>query len=668
VPYGSWRSPISAELVAGGGVILEELHQGGAALYWVEGRPAEGGRGVLCRWAPGAGTQALTPPAFDVRTRVHEYGGGAFLAGDDGTVFFSNLTDQRLWRQDGTGAPRPLTPEPPIPAALRYADARLLPDPPVDRGATASLLEPPDAQVLVCVRESHDGDQVVNELVAVPAGGGEPRVLAAGRDFYAAPRPSPDGRRLAWLEWDHPRMPWDGTELRVAELDGGALDGPSRLVAGGAEESIFCPEWSPDGRLHFTSDRSGWWNLYEEADGEVRVLVPEQAEFGEPQWVFGMATYAFLPDGRIACLYGRGPVRRLGLVEPGADRAVPVELPFTDFNPPQLCTLGERLAVIAGSARRPAAVVVVDPDSGDTEVVRSSRELDLDPRYLSTPRPVEFPTGDGQTAHALYYPPANPDVQAPAGERPPLVVTCHGGPTAGVLDRFKLGVQFLTSRGIAVADVDHRGSTGYGRDYREALKGRWGEVDTEDCVNVARYLATVGEVDGERLAISGGSAGGYVVLCALAFYDVFAAGVSEAGLADLVTFVHDTHKFEARYLDQLVGPWPQAEALYRQRSPLYAADRIACPVILIQGLDDAVVPPAQAEVMVRALAERGIPHAYLTFPGERHGLRKAENIERAVEAELYFLSRILGFELADKIEPVPIEGLDGQGDGAVALS
>jgi dipeptidyl aminopeptidase/acylaminoacyl peptidase len=653
VPYGSWRSPISAELVAGGGVVLEELHPAGGALYWVEGRPAEGGRGVLCRWAPGEGIEALTPPRFDVRTRVHEYGGGAFLPADGGTVFFSNLPDQRLWRQDRGGAPRPLTPEPPIPAALRYADARLLPP------------GPPSSDSLVCVRESHLGDKVVNELVALPARGGEPHVLASGRDFYAAPRPSPDGRWLAWLEWDHPRMPWDGSELRVAELAGGALAGTPRLVAGGVEESIFCPQWSPDGRLHFTSDRTGWWNLYrEEADGEVAALAPEQAEFGEPQWVFGMSTYAFLPDGRIACLYGRGPVRRIGLVAPGAQRAVPLPLPFTDFFPPQLCAFGERLAVIAGSATQPTAIVLVDPDTGASELVRSSRPLDLEQGYLSIPKPVEFPTGDGQTAHALYYPPTNPDAHGPDGERPPLVVTCHGGPTAGVSDRLKLGVQYLTSRGIAVADVDYRGSAGYGRDYREALKGRWGEVDTEDCVNVARHLADTGEVDGDRLAISGGSAGGYAVLCALAFYDVFAAGVSEAGLADLTTFVGDTHKFEARYLDELVGPWPQAEALYRQRSPLYAADRIACPVILIQGLDDAVVPPAQAEVMVRALAERGIPYAYLTFPGERHGLRKAENIARAVEAELYFLSRILGFELADKVEPVPIEGLDGHRDAA----
>jgi dipeptidyl aminopeptidase/acylaminoacyl peptidase len=650
VAYGSWRSPISAELVAGGGVLLEELHAAGGALWWAEGRPAEGGRGVVCRWAPGAGIEPLTPPEFDVRTRVHEYGGGAFLPTDDGTVFFSNLPDQCLWRQDRGAAPRPLTPPPPTPAALRYADARLL-----------------GGEVLACVRESHQGDQVTNELVAVPAGGGEPRVLATGRDFYAAPRPSADGRRLAWLEWDHPRMPWDGTELYVADLAGGAPAGPPRLVAGGAEESIICPAWSPDGTLHFVSDRSGWWNLYrEEADGEVRPLAPEHAEFGEPQWTFGMSTYAFLPDGRVACLHGRGPVRRLGLVTPGADRAVPVELPFTDFSPPQLCAFGERLAVIAGSSRRPTAVVVVDPDTAAVEVVRSSRELDLDPRYLSIPRPVEFPTGDGETAHALYYPPANPDAEAPDGELPPLVVTCHGGPTAGVVDRLKLGVQYLTSRGIAVADVDYRGSTGYGRAYREALKGRWGEVDTEDCVNVARHLAAVGEVDGGRLAISGGSAGGYAVLCALAFHDVFDAGVSEAGLADLVSFVGETHKFEARYLDQLIGPWPQAEALYRQRSPLYAADRISCPVILIQGLDDAVVPASQAEVMVRALAERGIPHAYLTFPGERHGLRKAENIERAVEAELYFLGRILGFELADKVEPVPIEGLDDPGGGPAA--
>jgi dipeptidyl aminopeptidase/acylaminoacyl peptidase len=640
-PYGSWRSPISAQLVAGGGVVLEEARSGGDALYWLEGRPSEGGRGVVCRWAPGAGTTELTPPGFDVRTTVHEYGGGAFL-GEGDTVFFSNLRDQRLWRQDGGAEPRPLTPEPPTPAGLRYADARLL----------------PGEGLLACVRESHRPGEVVNELVVVPADGGEPRVLANGRDFYASPRPSPDGRQLVWLEWDHPRMPWDGTELWIADLADGGLAGPPRLLAGGPEESIFAPAWSPDGRLHFTSDRTGWWNLYQvKAGGEITAIAPEQAEFGWPQWVFGLSTYTFLPDGRIACSYGRGPRTRLGLVTPGEGRVVPLETPFTAFYPPQLSTFAGRVAAIAGSSREPSSLVLVDPDSGAVEVVRRSRELDLDRRYLTTPRPIEFPTGADETAHALYYPPANPDFRAPAGERPPLVVTCHGGPTAGVTDLPKFGVQFLTSRGIAVVDVDYRGSTGYGRAYREALKGRWGEVDTEDCVNVARHLAATGEVDGDRMAIAGGSAGGYAVLCALAFYDVFAAGASEAGVADLTTFVHDTHKFEARYLDQLVGPWPEAEALYRQRSPLYAADRISCPVILIQGADDQVVPPSQAEVMVRALAERHVPYAYLIFPGERHGLRKAENIERAVEAELYFYSRILGFELAEKVEPVPIEGL-----------
>ncbi len=651
-PYGSWRSPISGDLLAGGGIVLDALQPSGTGgLLWLEGRPLEGGRNVVCRWEPGGDPVDLTPPGFDVRTRVHEYGGGAYVVHGD-AVIFSNFADQRLWRQEGDAPPRPLTPEPERPAALRYADGRVT----------------PDGALLVCVRESHDPEgRVVNELVAMPTdGSAAPWVLAGGRDFYASPRFSPDAGQLAWLEWDHPRMPWDGTELKVAEVAGGTALGEPRLVAGGPEESVFQPEWSPGGTLHFVSDRTGWWNLYRERDGgasrasgkdDAEPLAPMEAEFGAPQWVFGLSTYAFLPGGRIACIHGRGPVERLGVIEPGASRPTPLDLPFTSFYPPQLQAVSERLGCIAGSSTRTTAVVLVDPATGEVETLRRARELDLDPRYLSVPRPVEFPTEGGLTAHALYYPPANADVRAPDGELPPLVVTTHGGPTAGVVDLLKLGVQFLTSRGLAVVDVDYGGSTGYGRAYRERLKGRWGVVDLDDCVNAARYLVAKGEVDGTRLAITGGSAGGYTTLCALAFRDVFAAGSSWFGVADLETFVHDTHNFESRYLDQLVGPWPERAEVYRERSPIHAADRIDRPVLLIQGLEDRVVPPAQAEAMARALAERGIPHAYLTFEGEQHGFRRAESVKRAAEAELSFYGRVFGFEPADAIEPVPIEHL-----------
>jgi dienelactone hydrolase len=650
-PYGSWASPISVELVSSASVALDELAVDGDAVLWLEGRPLEGGRQVLCRRVPGGEPHDVTGPDVNVRTRVHEYGGGAYVA-RRGTVFFSNYADQRIYRQDPGEPPRPITPQGNrAPGSLRYADARLTPD-----GAW-----------IVCVRESHDGHKVANELVVLPSdGSAAPRVLRGGRDFYANPRLDPSGRRLAWLEWDHPRMPWDGTELLVAGFDaqGAALEAP-RLVAGGARESVFQPEWSPedpdgpDGVLHFVSDRDGWWNLYRVgAGGEAEALAPMDAEFGVPQWVFGLSTYTFLPGGRIACLYGRGPVWRLGLLEPGAGRVTPLELPFTSFYPPRLRSLaGGRLATFAGSSTEPNALVLIDPDSGAVEVVRRSDELDLDPAYLSVPRPVELPTEGGRTAHALLYPPRNPDFEGPAGERPPLLVVSHGGPTSQAVDRLNLSVQYFTSRGFAVADVDYGGSTGYGRAYRERLNGNWGVVDTLDCVNAARQLAAGGEVDGARLAIRGGSAGGYTTLCALTFHDAFAAGASYFGVGDVEALARDTHKFESRYLDNLIGPYPEAAELYRQRSPVHHTDRLARPVILLQGLEDPVVPPSQAEQMAQALHAKGIPYALLTFEGEQHGFRRAESIRRALESELYFYSRIFGFEPADPIEPVPIHHL-----------
>jgi dipeptidyl aminopeptidase/acylaminoacyl peptidase len=635
-------------LVASAGVGLGELVTDGDAVLWLEGRPLEGGRQVLCRRLPGGQPHDVTAPDVNVRTRVHEYGGGAYVA-HRGTVYFSNFTDQRLYRLEPGRSPVPITPEPAgAPASLRYADARLTPD-----GAW-----------IVCVRERHDGATVTNELVVLPSdGSAEPRVLAGGHDFYASPRLDPSGRRLAWLEWDHPRMPWDGTELRVAGFDPvNGLELALPPVAGGPRESVFQPEWSPEGVLHFISDRSGWWNLYRTSaeGGEPEHLAPMEAELGTPQWVFGLSTYAFLPDGRIACLYGRGPVWRLGLLEPGAGRRVsPLELEFTSFYPPRLRSLASGLlATFAGGPTTPTALVTIDPVGGAVvEVVRRSQELEIDPAYLSVPRPVEFPTEGGQTAHALYYPPTNPDFEAPQGERPPLLVTSHGGPTSQVVDRLSPMVQYFTSRGFAVADVDYGGSSGYGRAYRERLNGNWGVVDTLDCINAARHLTAAGEVDGQRLAIRGGSAGGYTTLCALTFHDAFAAGASYFGVADAEALARDTHKFESRYLDGLIGPYPEAAELYRERSPIHHTDQLSCPVILLQGLEDAVVPPSQAEQMARALDLKGIPYAYLPFEGEQHGFRRAESIRRALEVELYFYSRIFGFDLADHVEPIEIRNL-----------
>jgi dipeptidyl aminopeptidase/acylaminoacyl peptidase len=643
-PYGSWKSPISSDLVASAGVGLDELVVDGDTLYWLEGRPLEGGRQALCRSRGGEPPQDQTPPACNVRTRVHEYGGGSYTV-HQGTVFFSNFGDQRLYRQDPGAEPRPITPAPAVPAGLRYADATLTPD-----GAW-----------LVCVRESHEGPEVINQLVALPTdGSAAPHVLAGGRDFYASPRLDRSGRRLAWIEWDHPRMPWDGTECKRAAFDpaSGQLQGAPVLVAGGPEESVAQPAWSPDGVLHFISDSSGWWNLYRAARDRAEPLAPMDAEFAMAQWSLGQSTYAFLPGGAIACAWGRGPVWRLGRIEPGSGRVTPLDLPFTSYSPPRLRALADgRIATFAGSATQAPALVTVDPSTAEVRVIRRSRELDLDPAALSVPRPIEFPTEGGQTAYALYYPPTNPWFQAPEGELPPLLVTSHGGPTSQVVDQLSLSVQYFTSRGFAVVDVDYGGSTGYGRAYRQRLNGRWGIVDTQDCINAARHLAEQGLADPKRLAIRGGSAGGYTTLCALTFHDVFAAGASYFGIADAETLARDTHKFESRYLDGLIAPYPQAAELYRQRSPIHHTELLSCPVILLQGLEDAVVPPAQAERMASALDAKGIPHAYLAFEGEQHGFRRASSIRRALEAELCFYGRILGFELADQVEPVAIRNL-----------
>jgi dipeptidyl aminopeptidase/acylaminoacyl peptidase len=640
-PYGSWQSPITAALLAEGAVGLADPEPTAEGVYWIEQRPAEGGRYVVVRRTPEGETSDVTPPGFSARTRVHEYGGGArFLHGE--TVFFANFDDQRLYRQDAGSAPRPITPEPQTPAALRYADGRLT----------------PDGRLIICVRESHRDEVVVNELVALPPDGStEPRVLASGSDFYSFPRVSPDGRTLAWTCWDHPRMPWDGTELWVAELSAEGALGEPLLVAGGPLESVFQPAWSPDGVLHFVSDRSGWWNLYRRGGTADEALAPMEAEFAVPQWIFGLSTYAFLPDGAIGCAYGSEGMGRLGLLRPGQGRVEDLETSHVPAGLPTLRSHGSQLTFVGASATEARAVVSLDVESGALEVLARSLEQPIDPAYISIPRSLEFPTDGGLSAHALFYSPRNDDVEPPPGERPPLLVVSHGGPTAQAESALDPEIQFWTSRGFAVVDVNYGGSTGYGREYRERLRGRWGEVDTADCLNAARHLAEAGEVDGQRLAIRGGSAGGYTTLCALAFHDLFDAGASYYGVADAELLAKDTHKFESRYLDGLIGPYPQAAAVYRERSPIHAADRISCPVILFQGLEDEIVPPSQAEKMITALERNGIPYAYLAFEGEQHGFRRAETIQRTLESELYFYSRILGFEAADPVEAVAIHNL-----------
>ncbi|MFL5737964.1 MAG: S9 family peptidase [Actinomycetota bacterium] len=635
-PYGSWRSPLSAAVVAEAGASIAELQVSGGSLFWLQRRPTEGGRSVLMRRDADGTLSDVTPEGFNVRTRVHEYGGGAVLV-DGAQTFFANFADQRLYRQDGDGEPRPITPQPPAPASIRYADMR----------AT------PDGNWLICVRERHEPDGVVNELAILASDGSvEPRTLTGGHDFYSSPRLSPDGTQLAWLAWDHPRMPWDGTELSVAPFDPEHGLHEARRIAGGPEESIAQPEWSPEGELHYVSDRTGWWNLYRtEADGDATALAPLDAEFALPAWNFGYSRYSFLSGRRIACAFEQGGESHLGLVEPGKplrDLGLAVDARY-------LRSDGERILMIGLTASEFPAVFALDPTAGEPEVLYRGRERSLDHRYLSTAQRVEFPTEEGHTAHAFFYPPRNPEFSAPEDERPPLVVHSHGGPTSNVSDELDLEVQYWTTRGIAVLDVNYGGSTGYGREYRNRLRGRWGEVDLADCVNAAKFLAERGDVDGSRLAIAGGSAGGYTTLCALTFTDAFSAGASYYGVGDLEALARDTHKFESRYLDGLVGPYPEEVERYRERSPVHFTERLSCPVILFQGLEDEVVPPEQAEQMVRSLEEKGLPYAYLAFEGEQHGFRRQETIVRTLEAELYFYSRVFGFELADPVEPVAIK-------------
>jgi dipeptidyl aminopeptidase/acylaminoacyl peptidase len=667
-PYGSWKSPITSDLIVAGAIELGQIALDGEDIYWSEGRPAEKGRYVVVRRTPDGVTTDVTPPlpiegtqaAFNVRTRVHEYGGGAFLVAD-GTVYFSNYQDQRLYRQDPGGEPRPITPE----ADFRYADGV------VDRRW----------QRIICVREDHTvaGQEAVNALVALDLGGErEAQVLVAGNDFYASPRISPDGTQLAWLTWNHPNMPWDGTELWVGELRADGSLGWTERVAGGVGESVFQPQWSPDGELYFVSDRSGWWNLYRVRlapgaahakgwrDGRVEPVcetVPERAEFGLPQWVFGMSTYAFESAGRIICAYVQDGTWHLASLDTetrptlasSVEPLEPIETPYTCIE--GLRAAPGRVVFGGGSPTEPLAIVQLDLTRGQIEVLRRSSGLTVDPGYLSAPQAIEFPTENGLTAHAFFYPPQNRDYVAPAGERPPLIVISHGGPTAASFSALKLGTQFWTSRGFAVLDVNYGGSTGYGRAYRERLNGGWGVVDVDDCVNGARYLVERGQVDGERLIIRGGSAGGYTTLCALTFRDVFQVGASYYGVGDLEALTRETHKFESRYLDRLVGPYPERRDLYQERSPIHFTECLSCPVIFFQGLEDEVVPPNQAEMMVEALRAKGVPVAYLPFEGEQHGFRRAENIKRALDAELYFYSQVFGFELADPVEPVQIENL-----------
>ncbi|HXP27585.1 MAG TPA: prolyl oligopeptidase family serine peptidase [Steroidobacteraceae bacterium] len=641
-PYGSWASPLSAEALAAGGINFGDLRGANGRLYWVENVPARGGEVSLFSFGDGA-TAQVTPNGANVRTRVHEYGGAAFIALGD-TVYYSQLSDQRLYELKRGGTPRPVTPP-----NYRYADCIALP------GAAKS------AAALVCVREDHtDPAHVRNTLVRLPAampgdaaGAGE--VLFDGSDFVSYPRLSPDGRRLAFITWNHPNMPWDGTQLKVAELTAAGLKAPV-LVAGGAAESVLEPQWDADGTLYFISDRSGFWNLYADGAAGARPIWPRAVEFAAPLWQFGQSNYVLLGDGRAVVCFSERGIDRLAVLDLKKGTGRELDLPYVEFS--HLTRIdSQHVAAVAGASKSLASIVSIDIASGKATTVRTAGDSPLQSDSISIAVPIDFPSAHGRTAHAFYYAPTNPRYRGVPGTLPPLLALVHGGPTSQASPALRSSVQFWTSRGIAVVDVNYGGSSGYGRAYRQALNGNWGVVDVEDVIAAVRFLVGTERADAMRTAISGGSAGGYTVLVALSTSDVFHAGTDRFGVSDMTALARDTHKFESRYVDSLIGPLPEAQAIYDSRSPLNHLDGFKVPVLVLQGADDPVVPPNQSQRIVDALRARHVPVAYILYPGESHGFRKPETIINSQQAELAFYGRVFGFKPADQLPPLTIEGL-----------
>ena len=637
--YGTWQSPISASLAAASSRVLTELEVSGDDVYWVERRPEEAGRQVVMHLSSAGKIQAITPSNFSARTRVHEYGGGDYVIYQN-VVYFSNDADQHWYCQKVGKNPKLLTPMPAKTGGLRYADG----------------VVSPDGQWLIVVRESH-GKSVENELVAIATDGSQRiKILTRGYDFYAAPRLNQIGDQIAWICWNHPQMPWDGTELWLADLAPTLELVSARKIVGGVGEFVSQPSFSHDGRLYFVSDKSGFGNIYCYNNERLKLICSMDADCDYPQWVFKIKTYDFLDDNRIAVIVTRNGEQTLGLIDNGCYSEF--NLPFTDFIP-TLAIQNNKVVFIGVGHDRFHTLACYDLKNKQSAILYESTSLKIDKKCFSTPKAIEFSTDNGQTAHGFYYAPHNDNYMTPTNEKPPLIVISHGGPTGATSTALNLKNQFWTSRGFAVLDVNYGGSTGYGKAYRERLKKQWGIVDVADCVNGTKFLIREGKVDPKRLIIRGGSAGGYTVLCALTFYDVFSIGSSYFGVADLEGFIDNTHKFESRYLETLVGKYPEEKALYKARSPVNHADHLTCPIIFLQGLEDKVVPPAQAEIMIAEMNKKGLPHSYVTFEHEQHGFRDAEAIKTALESELYFFSQFFHFKPADILSPIKIENFSG---------
>ena len=651
-PFGSWKSPITSDLIVSQTIGLGSVVTNQDNIYWLEKRPQEQGRNLLVGLIDRAEVIEITPFPFSVRSKIHEYGGGAYAIEND-RIYFSNYQDNRIYQQVIGEQPQALTNKP----KQRYGDLI------IDRGRNR----------LICVAEDHqNAGSVKNSLVTVDLGTGEVQDLASGeqyparegrglrslrQDFYAAPRLSPDGQFIAWLSWNHPHMPWDSTYLWLARLNENGLIVEPELVAGGMAESICEVKWGQDGTLYFSSDRTNWWNIYRRTvDGRVEILHQKSAEFGYPHWVFGLSTFAIVSNEYLICTYSENGYWHLGKIELKTKQFSEIKTKYTNIGDVQVSDRGFAVFV-GGSPTEATAIVKLDLDTQREEILRRSTELMLDSDYLSIPEAITFPTTNNLDAYAWYYPPQNQDFTAFEGELPPLIVKSHGGPTAAASVDLNLRIQYWTSRGFGYLDVNYGGSIGYGREYRQRLDGQWGIVDVNDCVNAAKYMVKQRRIDGNRLVITGSSAGGYTTLAALTFRNVFKAGASYYGVSDLEILAKDTHKFESHYLDRLVGRYPEEQAVYRERSPIYALQQLDCPVIFFQGLKDKVVPPNQTEMMFQAIKKKGVPVAYIAFSQEAHGFRIADNIKQALDSEFYFYSRIFGFEPADPIEPVTIINL-----------
>ena len=634
--YGSWESTITPEKITEGGLRFSEIRSNGSDLYFLEGRPEESGRYVIVKQASDGKISDAIPKEFNSRNAVHEYGGGSYAVGQK-NIYFTNWNDQRIYKVNGENV-NPITKEPPFEKSIRYSDL------------TLSI----DEEWLFCVRETHfEKEEAKNELVAISTTENSQIVLCTGRDFYSSPRINPTNKEICWLEWDHPNMPWDGTELFIANFD---LDGLSEIkfIDGSKNISIIQPEWSDSGELIYISDESGWWNLKKYSENTTATILDEETDHGEPAWNFGVRTY-FLKDDYIY-LRGSSKNNNKGLIRKiniSGEIIEEIEVLHTSIG--GLTHHENKALYIGASPVSNSEIVSYDLMKKNEETIKESNPVKIDIEEISIPEEISFPTTQNAIAYGYFYKPKNKNFQGESEEKPPLLVISHGGPTSATSNALNLSIQYWTNRGIAVADINYRGSTGYGKKFRDSLKGNWGVYDTDDCIAAVDHLSEKGLVDSSRVAIKGGSAGGYTTINALTFHDRFAVGATYYGIADLSVFIDDTHKFESKYLESLIGKYPEEKEKYYERSAINFTDQLSCPMIIFQGTEDKIVPPSQAEIMAQGLRDKKIPFSLIMYEGEQHGFRQSKNIISSLESEIYFYSKVLGFKPFDKLKEVEIE-------------